>query len=294
MGHDSRKGQLELGIQRIPEKDRNFHMGGRSFYFFDFDDNIMFLLTPLVLFHRETGHELKIGSGEFAREQAAIGKQGLYKDYEIRFDPRTGTFRYFRDHEQAELQRLGKRRQVFIEDILYAIDLPDPQWKGPSWECFYHASFNQRPLSLITARGHHPETFRQGIQEFVLRKILPMEPNYLSIFPVSHPEVRKQLGDEQFVSSVAELKQRAISASVEKAFELYGYNPHHRFGMSDDDPKNIQSIVEEMVRLKNRFPENSFFMIETHYGSFVKHEITLSGVRSDTVEEKSQLSLFHP
>ncbi|MBX2988904.1 MAG: hypothetical protein KF802_13530 [Bdellovibrionaceae bacterium] len=292
MTYDGYKGQLELGPTRSPERDRNYHLGGRSFYFFDFDDNIVFLSTSIVIFHRETGVELALSSADWARFHHTIGKAGPFRDYEIRFEDRTGSFRHFRDHEIRELERLGRRRQLFVEDVAAALDFPDLQWKGPSWECFYHAAFNQRPLSLITARGHHPDTLKQGIQLFVERRILPVEPNYLSIFPVSNVATRHELGDQELLLSVAELKQRAIRASVEKAIEVYGPSPHHRFGMSDDDPKNIQLIAEEMTRLKRRYPEMSFFMIETHDGNFVKHEINLSGSSGEKIDSLAQLSLF--
>jgi hypothetical protein len=292
MDEPVKKGQLEIGIPRSTERDRNYHLGGRSFYFFDFDDNIAFLTTPLVLFHRENGTELVISTGEFGQAHGHIGKAGIYKDYEVRIDDRNGTFRNFRDHEADILSKFGTRRQFFIEDVAAILNLPDLNWKGPSWECFYHATFNQRPVSLITARGHHPETLKAGVREFVAKKWLPMEPNYLSVFPVSHNQTREELGDSQLNMTIAELKQRAIRASVEQAVQSYGHNPHHRFGMSDDDPRNIELIVEEMTRLKSRFPDMSFFMIETHNGNFIKHEVTLNGLRSDFADSQSQLSLF--
>jgi hypothetical protein len=287
-----KKGQLELGISRDPEKDRNHHFGGRSFYFFDFDDNIAFLTTPIYIFHKDSGSELPLSSGEYAQSHTLIGKSGPYRDYEIRYDDRTGTYRNFRDQDVDELIKLGSQRQVFVEDVCAILDLPDVNWKGPSWETFYHATFNQRPVSLITARGHHPDTLKEGVREFVRKKWLPLEPNYLSVFPVSHIPTRKGLGDETLNMSIAELKQCAIRASVEQAIDIFGENPHHRFGMSDDDPRNIQLIVEEMTRLKSRYPQMSFFMIETHNGNFVKHQVTLSGLRSEYVENQTQMSLF--
>lgn len=286
------KGQMELGIGRAPEKDRNFHMGGRSFYFFDFDDNIAFLTTPLVLFHKQDRHEIQISSGDYAKYHQVIGQSGPYRDYEIDFCDITGTFRNFRDRPLDEIEKVQGQQQVFVEDIALALGYPDFQWKGPSWECFYHAAFNQRPVSVITARGHHPQTIKEGVRVFVQNKVLPLEPNYLSVYPVSHKETRTQLGDAEFKESTAELKQRAIRASVEKAIQTYGYNPHHRFGMSDDDPRNIQLIVEEMTRLKSRFPEMSFFMIETQHGNFVKHEVKLNGLYGEKAEDLSQLSFF--
>lgn len=289
------RGQLELGETRLKEPDRNLHQGGRSFYFFDFDDNIAFLTTPLVLFHKTTKEELNLTSGEWAIHHHTVGKDGLYTDYEIDFDDQKGTFRFFRDIDVAEMEKVLSRRQPFVEDVLAALNLPDLQWKGPSWDCFYHATFNQRPISVITARGHSAEIIKEGIYEFVKAGHLPAVPNYLSLYAVSNKEVRKHLNDHDFKLSTAELKQKAIRASVEKAIETYGYSPHHRFGMSDDDPKNIQLVVEEMARLKSSYPEMSFFMIETHNGGFVKHEVTQHGLRSHALQSaESQLDLFNP
>src|SRR5690606_15737373 len=125
----AKKGQLELGIGRAREKDRNYHLGGRSFYFFDFDDNIAFLTTPLILFHRRDGSEISISTGEYGQVQSQIGKSGLYKDYEVRLDDQTGTFRNFRDQEAEELKRIGAHRQIFVTDIMALMDLPDLTWK---------------------------------------------------------------------------------------------------------------------------------------------------------------------
>jgi hypothetical protein len=285
--------QLELNITRPKEKDRNYHLGGRSFYFFDFDDNVAFLTTPLILFHKQTGSELHVSSGKWAEEHSNIGQSGPYADYEIRWDDGTGTFRCFRDHHEDELKRLGLQRQIFVQDVAHALGFEDFQWKGPSWSCFYHATFNQRPVSVITARGHHPETIKAGVQLIVQQGHLPLEPNYLSIYPVSHKQTRLDLGDEKLSMHTAELKQKAIRASVEMALKVYGYSPHHRFGMSDDDPKNIELITQEMTRLKAQYPEMSFFMIETQKGEFVKHEVTLSGMKGTRVEPPTeQIRLF--
>lgn len=288
-------GQLELGQTRLKEPDRNFHRGGRSFYFFDFDDNIAYLTTPLVLFHKKTKEELFLSSSEWALHHSTIGKQGPYTEYEISYDDVSGSFRHFRDLDINEIEKTAGKKQLFVEDVRKALNLPDLQWKGPSWDCFYHATFNQRPISIITARGHHAPTIQEGVREFVTAGYLPAEPHYLSIYAVSNKQVREHLGDPHLTASIAELKQRAIRASVEKAIEVYGHSPHHRFGMSDDDPKNIQLIIEEMARLKSRFPEMSFFMIETHGGDFIKHEVTQHGVQSQLIpDNNTQLDLFDP
>lgn len=282
--------QLELPIKKNYELDRNYHVGGRSFYFFDFDDNIAYLKTPTYLFHKVTRKIIVLTSGEFAKIAPEIGKSGYLKDYEIDFDDENGSFKNFRDRDFHALHRLAGKKQFFIEDLMEALGGVDHKWKGPSWSCFYHAVFNKRPLALITARGHHPETIKKGIKEFVRDGHLPYEPNYLTVFPVNHPVIKKELS-QGLVLSVAELKRVAIRKSVEMAFKIYGENPYHRFGMSDDDPKNIDLIIKEMTNLKKDFPENSFFVIETHNGQFFKREIFSDHIESHSFRKPEQLDL---
>jgi len=271
---DPTKGQLELPIGRELTSDRNADKGGRSFYFFDFDDNVAFLTTPIYIFHNKSGVERALSSGEYAQIHRQLGKAGPLADYELDFCDMKGSFRNFRDRDIGWIERkvLG-RKQIFIRDLATALGFPDLQWKGPSWSCFYHATLNQRPVSLITARGHRPETIRQGIRLFVDKKYLPFEPNYLSIYPVTNEKVRAQLGDVEHKQTVAQLKKAAIRASVERAIAVYGPSPFHRFGMSDDDPHNVELIKEEMSELKNKYPEMSFFVIETQAGRFTKWEV---------------------
>ncbi|MCB0411615.1 MAG: hypothetical protein KDD22_03770 [Bdellovibrionales bacterium] len=283
--------QLELDIQRTQEPDRNFFKGGRSFYFFDFDDNVAFLSTPAVIFHQDTGEEIEMSSALFAHHNRNIGKSGPYRHYRIDYDEQKGTFRNFRDKDISRVARWMGQRQTFVQDLAAALGKEDFRWKGPSWSCFYHAVFNQRPISLITARGHHPKTLKEGIQCFVRSGHLPSEPNYLSLFPVSHPEVKKNLGHE-FDTPISKLKQTAIRASVKKALQVYGESPHHRFGMSDDDPENVRLIIDEMARLKGQYPRNSFYVIETHKGQFLKREIFTDHTEDKVVGPNSQLSLF--
>lgn len=287
-------GQMELALSRPKEQDRNRHLGGRSFYFFDFDDNVVFLSTPIVLFHKLTEKELKISSGDFARESKRIGKEGPYQDYYMNFNDETGSFRYFRDTDFSILDKLTGKKQSFIEDIEKALERPDYLWKAPSWSCFYHATYNQRPLSVITARGHNDQTIKEGISLMVKDGHLPANPNYLSIFPVSNPETRKKFGDPELKSSIPELKRKAIRESVEQAIAQYGHNPHHRFGMSDDDHSNIELITEEMRELKRKYTEMKFFVIQTFKDSYVKNEVLLHRTRQLRPSDlaRTQLTLF--
>jgi hypothetical protein len=287
----TKNSQLELPLERQREPDRNLHRGGRSFYFFDFDDNVAFLTTPMFLFHKDTKAEIEISSKQLAQFGGTIGKTGIYADYVFDHDPVAGSFRNFRDKDFTYLERLGGQKQVFVKDLAAILGLPDVNWKGPSWNCFYHAVFNGRPMALITARGHHPDTIKEGIRLWVDEGHLPCEPNYLAVYPVSHPDIKKSLMMEGS-DSIPHLKQKALRASVEYALKVYGNSPHHRFGMSDDDPRNIEWITNEMKELKKEYPQMSFFIISTHGEQMLKSEILVDRVEDKILQAEAQLSLF--
>jgi hypothetical protein len=284
--------QLELGIQRTPEPDRNFAHGGRSFYFFDLDDNVLFLDSKIYIFNKHTGEELALSTGEFAAISRRIGVPGPLEDYETRDNDATGSFRRFRD--LADIQ--DPKHQPFVTDMLEAIKKPDIKWKGPSWNCFVHASLNQRPMSIITARGHHPDTIRTGLELLAVAGHIPAKPNFMGMYPVSHEQVRRDLGDTSDVggprASVSQLKKAAIIASVETAMQIYGANPHHRFGMSDDSPENLELIIDALRILKGRHPQNGFFVIDTHQDRFVKQEVRIDSIETQTLDGANQLELF--
>ncbi len=273
---------------RVLEHDRNFTWGGRSFYFFDLDENILSLQTPQVLFHRETSEEVLVPGRDWHRIYPNLGKDGEWKNFEARYDDVTGSFRNFRDRIDEKTLRKN-----FLCDVEDAIKQNKFNWRGPSWDCFYHACYNQRPVSLITARGHHPSTIVEGLQLLVSLGVLPVQPNYLTVFPVNHPEIRTSLTTQsEEGDATPQLKRWAIRKSVETAFERYGYNPHHRFGMSDDDPRNVEMIKDEFTLLKQKYPEIGFFLFETSQGLFKRHEIFQQGIQVQGLKSENRQQLF--
>lgn len=272
--------QQELQIARPRHPDRNAAQGGKSFYFFDLDENIFSIESAHYVFHKKTKEMLEVPGKQFWEEIDNIGKKGFLKDYEVLLDD-DGSFRRFRDSPE-----LPSHQQPFFEDLSLALKQGD--WMGPSWNQFHHAVYNQRPVALITARGHHPETVKAGLKLFTEKNILPSDPNYLAVLPVSHPQVTEQLGG----GTVPELKRKAIRFAVEEAFRQYGYNDHHRFGMSDDDPKNVKKIIDEFIALKKDYPSVAFFIIETTKGKCNKWEIYPDHAERKRIEPSLQLSFF--
>jgi hypothetical protein len=238
---------------------------GISFYLFDFDDNIMFLQTPIFLLNTLTRVVQSVGTGEFATIQPALGRPGKWGDYAI-FD---GTYSNFRDIPEPA----SGQQEYFVRDIISAIDAHASAWKGPSWDMFVHACDKQRPLSIVTARGHSAATLRAGVKVLADRGLIPREPNYHTVFPVGNPDVRRQLGDSDLMMTTPALKKVAIVKSVDRAIVDFASEADLHFGMSDDDPQNVQLIIAAMRQCKTKYPDRRFFVIDTHPNEKVKLEV---------------------
>lgn len=234
-----------------------------SFYFFDIDDNLLFLPTILYLWNAETRTEQAVSSGDFAKIQNELGRPGTWQAWAIREE----TFRDFRD--QAELPA---GEQAFVRDLLTA-SAGSTAWRGPSWPLLVHAAERQRPIAMVTARGHEPTTIEAGLQALVERGFLPALPPILGIYTVTNKGVRARLGADDPAMTVPSIKKLAIKDAVDKALALHGSAPPHRFGMSDDDPNNVVLAISAMRDCKLKYPDKRFFVINTNHNEFVKLEI---------------------
>lgn len=240
---------------------------GSSFYFFDFDDNIMFLTTPLLIKNTITKEVKEISTGDFALIHPQLGQSGDWADWNTYED----TFIYFND---IPAKQAGKNReQYFVRDIKKAISSGTNNWEGPSWKLFQGACRIQAPISIVTARGHSPETIKKGIKVLLDEGLISKFPDYHTIYPVSNISIRRALGDKNLSMTIPALKKLAIIKSVYTGIKRKGKNLQHRFGMSDDDPVNVRLIVTAMRDCKNTYPDNRFFVINTHDGEKVKLEI---------------------
>jgi cytidine deaminase len=249
-----------------------------SFYFFDFDDNIMFVETPILIRNKATHRTKKVSTAEFARIRGLFGQPGDWQDFEL-FDD---TYSHFRDIPTEKMK--PKDLQHFVNDVAKAIGGLAEDWQRPSWPLFVHACQEQRPMAIITARGHSPETLQAGIRVLKQKKLIPREPNYLAIYAVGNEEVAAALqasvkGTEEesklagLRDKTSALKRIAIRQAVETALAKYGPEHEHRFGMSDDDPENVDLIVKAMCDCKKKYPDKRFFVINTHEGEWVKLEV---------------------
>lgn len=237
--------------------------GSLSFYFFDVDDNLLFLSTKLYLWNGETRAELAIGSGEFAAIQSQLGRPGPWQAWATRAE----TFRDFNDQPNVPPDEPS-----FVRDVVSAVQGTAP-WQGPSWPLLVHAAKMQRPVALISARGHAPETIEAGLRKLVSLGQLPRVPPILGIYTVTNKAVRESLGVADLAMTVPSIKKIAIQNAVETALQSYGAQPPHRFGMSDDDTANVVLAVSAMRDCKLKHRDKRFFVINTNGHEFVKMEI---------------------
>ena len=250
----------------------------KSFYFFDFDDNIMFLSTPIFVKNQETDEVEGVSTSKFAEIRMDLGKVGRWKDFAL-FD---GSYSHFRDIPEDQLQ--PGQKQWFVQDVEDALAKSQDEWQAPSWDLFVYACREQRPLSIVTARGHRRETLKAGVRVLLEHRLIEREPNYLSIYAVGNQEIAEELiagledkAEQENVRKLPDptsaLKRIAIRKSIDEALETYGTEPEHRFGMSDDDPKNVDLIIKAMCDCKRKYPDKRFFVIDTHKGEKVKLEV---------------------
>ena len=122
--------------------------GSISFYFFDFDDNSMFLETPIFLRNTVTNREREVSTTEFASIRGQLGRSGRWRDFEI-YDR---TYSHFRDISPEDAQNGSK--QYFVQDIEKALQEPHNEWQAPAWPLLQYACAKQP--SLPTSLRHRP------------------------------------------------------------------------------------------------------------------------------------------
>jgi len=237
--------------------------GSVSFYFFDIDDNLLFLPTKLYLWNAETRAELPISYRDFANVQNKLGCPGKWQAWSARAE----TFRDFHDRPGV-----AAADQAFVTDLKTAI-ANGTAWQGPSWPLLVHAAKHGRPIAVVTARGHDPQTIEAGLRELASRQLLTAMPPILGVYAVTNESVRKALGIIDANMTVPSIKKMAIRDAVERALRKYGAAPPHRFGMSDDDPNNVVLAISAMRDCKVTYPDKRFFIVNTNQQEFVKLEI---------------------
>lgn len=121
-----------------------------KYYAFDWDDNIVYMPTKIIV-RNEDGDEIGMGTEDFAKYRHKIGKEPFdYKGEEIvGFAERP--FRNFKEEGDKD----------------FIIDAMDAEI-GPAFSDFREAINNASIFSIITARGHNPETLKNTVENYII------------------------------------------------------------------------------------------------------------------------------
>ena len=120
-----------------------------KYYAFDWDDNLMFMPTQIILKDSD-GKEVGMGTEDFAEHRMKIGKE----DFEYKGKTIVG----FAENPFRNFSEQGNKK--FIIDSLLAKT-------GPAWDDFVECINGGSIFSIITARGHSPETIKQAIENLI-------------------------------------------------------------------------------------------------------------------------------
>ncbi len=120
-----------------------------KYYAFDWDDNIMYMPTKIIL-KEKNGKEVGMGTHDFAKYRTLIGKEEFEYNGNTIVGFSDDPFRYFGEKGDEE----------FLIGSLMAK-------KGPAWSDFVEAINGGSIFSIITARGHHPNTLKKGVKQLI-------------------------------------------------------------------------------------------------------------------------------
>jgi len=121
-----------------------------KYYAFDWDDNIVHMPTKIMVLDDE-GKEVGMSTDDFAEHRHHIGKED--------FDYKGHTIVGFAENPFRNFRTEGD--QDFLVDAMRAK-------KGPAFNDFREAINNGSIFSIITARGHNPNTLKQAVYNYII------------------------------------------------------------------------------------------------------------------------------
>ena len=121
-----------------------------KYYAFDWDDNLMFMPTTIILLS-ENDEEVPMSTEDFAEHRHQVGQEPFYYKGTTIVDFAPDSFRHFGVK--------GDKR--FVMDAMMAP-------LGPSWNDFVECINGGSIFSIITARGHNPKTLKEGVYNLIM------------------------------------------------------------------------------------------------------------------------------
>jgi len=245
---------------------------------FDWDDNIMYMPTQIIL-KDENGEEVPMSTEDFAEYREQIGVEPFeYNGKEIvgySNDP----YRFF--------STKGDKR--FLVDSMLAKE-------GPEWENFVDTINNGSIFAIVTARGHSPLVIRKAIENMIDSNFKGLNKKELvkNLRKYRHFAGEDDMSDDELIDTYMDMNKyypvtfgqgsaaKPEKLKVEALREFHDYVDYlsgvlhkpaylknlvsNRFVpkvvFSDDDKRNIEQGYKSLSKDPNR----NFEFILTHGG----------------------------
>ena len=237
-----------------------------KYYCYDIDDNLLFMSTKINMLH--------LVEGEWIPEQISTSKFAEIREDRNNWIPNPGV-------AYSEFQDVGPRgKDAFIIDLKKAIE---EKKFGPAWNNFLKCLKNGSLFSLITARGHEPETIRKGVEYIIQKQLSDDDKNEMKSNLIAYQHmfdnadlltdytfkylVKLYLDKCYFVGITSpSFKERysggdsakpedakifALNEFIEK-IKSYGeqVDANVSVGFSDDDIKNVNAVEKHFNEIK--------------------------------------------
>lgn len=237
-----------------------------KYYAFDWDDNIVKMPTKIIL-EDDNGDEVGMSTEDFAEHREEVGKKPFNYKGKVIVKFAKNPFRNFSTQGDED----------FIIDSMKAKT-------GPAFDDFKEAINNGSIFSIITARGHHPDTLKEAVHNYILNdfngiskdsllknlrkyrnfvdeedlsddELIKFYLNLNKYYPVSYksessatsPEQAKLMAMDEFVNYVREVSSIINKKAYLKNDISNNFVPADiKIGFSDDDPKNIETMKKHL------------------------------------------------
>ena len=231
-----------------------------KYYAFDWDDNIVHMPTKIIV-KTEEGDEVGMSTDDFAEYRHNLGKSPFQYKGETIVGYGNEPFKNFQTHGDKD----------FLIDAMRAKE-------GPAFNDFREAINNGSIFSIITARGHNPNTLKQAVYNYIINdyngiskeellKNLKKYRSFVGEDEMNDDELIKtyldlckfhpvSYNDEEGAANPEEAKVRAMDKFVEYIRELSSNLNKRAFikndvnnnfvpsnptiGFSDDDIRNVE------------------------------------------------------
>jgi len=155
-----------------------------KYYAFDWDDNIMFMPTSIIVLS-ENDEEVPMSTEDFAEHRHQIGKEPFpYKGTTV-VDFAPDAFRNFGVK--------GDKR--FVLDTMMAP-------LGPSWNDFVECINGGSIFSIITARGHDPKTLKEAVYNLIMANKNGINSRTLAENLYRYRHIGNEVGDSKKVKAL--------------------------------------------------------------------------------------------